>query len=85
MSIERYPEQCPPNAEICEKEEWMTIREAAAIAGYDESTVRNLIFGGKIVFEKRPVVIQRICVSLKDLMRYKKEVRIGRPPKKPNV
>ena len=63
-------------------DKWIPIREAATIAGYDESTVRNLIFEGKIVYEKRPVVIQRVCVSLKDLIRYKKEVRIGRPSKK---
>ena len=88
MSVERSPEHCLSNAEIRREEDengkWVPVREAAEITGYAESTIRNLAREGKIALEKRrvPVIRNYVCVSIKDLLRYKKEVRMGRPPKK---
>jgi excisionase family DNA binding protein len=67
-------------------EEWLTVKDAAALAGYNEEYVRRLIRQGKVKARKFGPVWQVGRVSLLDFLRdAHKSDDVRRGPRRPRA
>lgn len=73
QTAERHPfdSQRASNPEE-KQEEWVTVKEAAEISGYNPDTIYQIIHRGRVPVQRREVMVERIYVSVNALMEYKK-------------